>query len=123
MAIEKALIDMSGVSFTSRVFKYDGNPHSIVISGDLPSRVSVAYENNTRTVEGTQKAYARFTSLDNNYALGIVYMEYIYTGNDIIVMVDVTDENGTPVAYSVIVTDTGGATPQCSGRREITSSA
>ncbi len=37
-----------------------------------------------------------------------VYTEYIYTGNDIIVMVDVTDENGTPVAYSVIVTDTEG---------------
>ncbi len=36
----------SGISFTDREFEYDGQPHSITITGTLPSTASVSYSSN-----------------------------------------------------------------------------
>ena len=40
VTIERAKYDMSGVSFESKEFVYDGNEHSVEISGTLPEGVS-----------------------------------------------------------------------------------
>jgi hypothetical protein len=43
LTITKASYNMAGVTFTGASFTYDGQPHSIVISGTLPTGVSVMY--------------------------------------------------------------------------------
>ncbi|MCI2068037.1 MAG: MBG domain-containing protein [Bacilli bacterium] len=53
--------DMSGVTFNDSSFTYDGNPHSITISGTLPSGVSVSYDGNEKVNAGTYKVTANFT--------------------------------------------------------------
>lgn len=53
--------DMSGVSFESKSFVYDGTEHELVISGTLPEGVTVTYENNKLTDVGTVEATAKFT--------------------------------------------------------------
>ena len=49
---------ITGVSFENKDVDYDGSEHSILISGTLPSGVSVSYSNNTRTDIGIQTATA-----------------------------------------------------------------
>ena len=67
VTIAKATYDMSGVAFNDLVATYDGTEKSVVISGDLPSGVSVEYENNTRTNVGSQTATASFVVDENNF--------------------------------------------------------
>ena len=67
ITISKATYDMSGVAFEALVATYDGTQKSVVISGDLPSGVSVEYQNNTRTNAGSQTATAIFLGDADNY--------------------------------------------------------
>ena len=53
--------DMSGVTFNDSSFTYDGNPHSIAISGTLPNGVNVTYDGNGKVNAGTYKVTANFT--------------------------------------------------------------
>ena len=50
--------DITGVSFSNQIFTYDGNEHSIKVSGTIPSGVNVEYLNNKRTNAGSQQATA-----------------------------------------------------------------
>ncbi len=52
------LEDITGVSFNSTSYTYDGTEKTITVSGDVPSGVSVSYANNTATDAGTYKATA-----------------------------------------------------------------
>ena len=63
LAIEKATV--TGIAFANASFNYDGQEHSITITGTLPEGVTVAYQNNARTFGGTQTATAIFTVNDN----------------------------------------------------------
>ncbi len=53
-------VDLGNVKFYSRSFLEDGQEHELLISGQLPDGVTVQYENNKRTEEGTQEATANF---------------------------------------------------------------
>lgn len=50
--------EISGITFKSDSATYDGNEHSILISGTLPDGVSVDYKNNTATDAGIYTATA-----------------------------------------------------------------
>ena len=41
--IKKASYDLSGISFDSKIIKYDGNPHQIFLEGNLPDEIQVVY--------------------------------------------------------------------------------
>lgn len=64
--IEKAEYALN-VTFESVTIVYDGASHSIFISGDLPSGVSVTYENNDHTQAGVYPVIANFTGDEINY--------------------------------------------------------
>lgn len=66
--VAKADYDMSGITFADGTVEYDGQPHSIYISGTLPTGVTVEYENNGKTnVLDSGIVTAVFTTTDNNY--------------------------------------------------------
>ena len=67
LIITKAKYDMSGISFDSKAFAYSGESKSIEINGTLPKGVTVSYEGNGKSEEGTHKVIAKFISTDNNY--------------------------------------------------------
>lgn len=60
-SIAKGSYDMSGVTFTGATVTYDGKPHSISVSGTLPSGVTVAYEGNGVVEIGDHAVTAKFT--------------------------------------------------------------
>ena len=66
--IAKATVDMSGVTFTSATYEFDGEEHSIAVAG-VPSGVEVVYSGATnRTEVGTNTVTASFRVLDEqNY--------------------------------------------------------
>ena len=69
ITIEKAAVDMSGVSFLDASFTYDGQGHSIFVSGELPDGVSVAYEGNGAVNAGEYQVTAHFATDANHNAI------------------------------------------------------
>ncbi len=68
LRIAKASYDMTGVTFTDKTETYDATPKSVLIAGELPAGVSVAYDHNVQTNVGSTEATARFTVADEeNY--------------------------------------------------------
>lgn len=65
--ITRADYDMSGITFSGASVEFDGNAHSIEISGSLPDGVSVEYTNNGKTKVGDHSVVAKFTTTNNNY--------------------------------------------------------
>ena len=65
--VAKGDYNMNGVTFPNGTFTYDGNSHSLAISGTLPSGVSVSYSNNGRTNAGYQTVTANFSTNNSNY--------------------------------------------------------
>ncbi len=64
----KTLIDadLAGVNFADKSSVYDGNVHSLVITGTLPSGVTVSYsDNNSLTSIGSETVTATFTGSGN----------------------------------------------------------
>ena len=69
LTIEKATVDMSGVTFASATYAWDGEEHSIAVAG-VPSGVEVVYSGDptNRTEVGTNTVTASFKVLDEvNY--------------------------------------------------------
>lgn len=58
LTVNKAVLDLSGVSFPSLTVPYDGQPKTLLLKGELPEGVTVRYENNTATDSGTYIAKA-----------------------------------------------------------------
>lgn len=50
--------DITGVTFEDKTVYYDGNEHSVTVTGTLPENVSVSYTNNTGTNVGVYNATA-----------------------------------------------------------------
>lgn len=67
LTINKATYDMSGISFVGNMVTYDGNVHSLAITGTLPNGVTVSYENNNKTNADTYTVIAKFTDTTGNY--------------------------------------------------------
>lgn len=67
LKINKATYDMSGISFVGNMVTYDGNVHSLAITGTLPNGVTVSYENNDKTNADTYTVIAKFTDTTGNY--------------------------------------------------------
>lgn len=67
LTISKAKYDMSGITFNSQAFVHNGESKSIEIEGTLPDGVTVSYEGNGKSKEGTHYVVAKFTSNNNNY--------------------------------------------------------
>jgi len=67
LTINKATYDMSGISFVGDTVTYDGNVHSLAITGTLPNGVTVSYENNDRTNADVYTVIAKFTDTTGNY--------------------------------------------------------
>ncbi|MBO4534377.1 MAG: hypothetical protein J5755_00390, partial [Clostridia bacterium] len=67
ITINKAVYDMSGVSFADVTVTYDGEEHVALISGDLPSGVTVSYATNSLTTVGSIEAVASFAGDSVNY--------------------------------------------------------
>ena len=60
LTIAKADYDMSDITFEDGSFTYDGQAHSLVISGTLPTGVSVTYAGNDKTNAGEYTVTATF---------------------------------------------------------------
>ena len=67
VTINKAVYDMTGVSFADVVTVYDGNAHTITVTGELPEGVTVAYADNSLVNVGTTTATATFQGDYDNY--------------------------------------------------------
>ena len=63
--IEKANLDMSGVTFNNQTVKYDGQPHGLSISGNLPEGITVEYSDNSFILPGAYTVTATFAVGDN----------------------------------------------------------
>lgn len=59
--------DMSNVSFNDATFEYNGEEHSIFISGNLPDGVEVSYINNNHIYVGKYEVIAIFKGDEVNY--------------------------------------------------------
>ena len=55
-----ALKEFSNAKFVNKTFTYDGQPHSIVVTG-VPTGTDIAYTNNVQTKVGRYKATAKLT--------------------------------------------------------------
>ena len=65
--VEKLDYDMSNVKFEDKTVTYDGNEHTLEITGTLPEGVSVSYTNNKLTEVGSIEATATFVGDYENY--------------------------------------------------------
>ena len=62
-------VQITNITFNDVIFKYDGEPHSIEIVGDLPDDVIVKYENNEQIVPGKYNVTVSFSCPHNGYLL------------------------------------------------------
>ncbi len=60
MYISSRQYDFSGVTFSDKVFDYDGNEHTIVVDGNIPEGVTVRYIDNSLTEPSVKTAKAIF---------------------------------------------------------------
>ena len=67
LTVTKATYDMSDITFEDGSFTYDGQAHSLVISGTLPTGVSVTYAGNDKTNAGEYTVTATFVGDYDNY--------------------------------------------------------
>lgn len=118
--IERAKYDMSGVKFEGKEVVYDGNVHSLEISGTLPEGVSSpTYTINEKTTAsatdvGEYKVKATFTNDDPNYeaipemeaTLKITPAEYTVKGVDIVFK----SENGNIISDATKIYDGNSVT-------------
>ncbi len=69
----KISVDLTQIEFESNAFVKDGDAHSILISGILPTGVEVSYLNNGQTEAGTYQITATFTlngeTIETRYAV------------------------------------------------------
>lgn len=67
LTIKKAKYDMSGIAFNDKTVTYNGDAHSVEISGNLPKGVTVSYEGNGKINAGEYAVKAVFTVANKNY--------------------------------------------------------
>ncbi len=76
LTITKTLVTLDGViNFNSKTVDFDRESHSLEIEGDLPTGVSVDYENNNQLIAGEYKVIAHFNISNPNQELDINELE------------------------------------------------
>mgnify|MGYP003309373604 CR=1 FL=1 len=58
---------LTGITFESKTFTYDGQEHSLAISGELPEGIIVTYEGNNKVNAGSYYVTAKFSGLNDEY--------------------------------------------------------
>ena len=94
ITVAKVAYDMSGVSFDGATVTYDGEPHSLAISGDLPAGVTVNYANNGQVNAGEYTVTASFMC-DPNYTAGPDMTATLTIAKAAYDMSGITFENGS----------------------------
>ena len=89
--------NMSGISFEDIFVEYDGEAHSVFISGTLPETLGVQYVNNGKTEIGEYVVEAVFISYDPNYR----------APDKISAVIHITPETIHPVELIYILKDDG----------------
>lgn len=89
LSVAKATYDMGHVVFDDVDYAADGTKKSIFVRGELPTGVSVAYENNEQSEPGVYNVTAKFTGDARNYesipsmaAVMTIYESEIPKGDD-----------------------------------------
>ena len=60
-------LELTNISLDNMTTRYDGNSHTLLITGKLPDGVSVTYENNVQTEIGNYTVSATITDTTGNY--------------------------------------------------------
>ena len=72
LTVSKRVVKISDkVSLESKTVNFDGNIHSLAITGDLPSNVQVSYENNDQKYAGEYEVIARFEAINPNETVDV----------------------------------------------------
>lgn len=71
-------VQISNITLNDSIFKYDGEPHSIEIVGDLPDDVVVNYQNNEQIEPGKYKVTVSFSCSHNGYSLPSTKTAFMY---------------------------------------------
>ena len=91
-SLESAIYELA---FNSTTVVYDGEEHSIFISGNLPDVVSVSYDGNGVSALGTHPVTATLTLLDEaNYTLETTTMTATITIKELGIVVPTVDLSG-----------------------------
>ena len=67
--IHKAVYDLSSISLNDKKVEYDGKPHTLEITGELPEGLTCESVEGFHTEIGTYDIHIRFTSSDTNYEI------------------------------------------------------
>ena len=119
LTINKATYDMSGVLFNDAAYTYDGSEKTLVITGTLPSGVTVSYTTNSLTNAGSLEVTASFTGNANYNAIadmtatltinkatydmsGVSFEDasYTYDGSEKTLAISGTLPSGVTVSYT-----------------------
>ncbi len=111
ITINKATYDMSEILFEDKVYIQDGLEHSVQISGNLPSGVSVAYLNNNKTEAGVYNVIATFIYDTLNYNEIQPMTATLVINKSQITANDGNNEGGEQQTPSVIVLAQNGFNP------------
>ena len=72
LTVSKRVVKISDkVSLESKTVNFDGNIHSLAITGDLPTNVQVSYENNDQKYAGEYEVIAKFEATNPNETVDI----------------------------------------------------
>lgn len=109
VTVNKAVYDMSGISFADVTFVEDGTAKNIYISGTLPAGVTVSYLNNGQTDGGIYIVTAVFGGDFDNYE-GITVM----TAQMVVNRASIAEsaEGGNADTPDVIISEEGGTNPK-----------
>ena len=72
LTVSKRVVKISDkVSLESKTVNFDGNVHSLAITGTLPTNVQVSYENNDQKFAGEYEVIAKFEATNPNEAVDV----------------------------------------------------
>ena len=66
LTINRVAYDLSGISFADTTLTYDGDEHTVLITGTLPGGVTVSYEGGGKKLPGSYTVRAKFVG-DSNH--------------------------------------------------------
>ncbi len=107
ITVNKASLDISGITFAGKTAVYDGSAHSLEVIGTLPDGVSVIYDGNGKTEAGIYTVTAKFVYDERNYNAPCDLTATL-TVNKSTLTDFIGDESKAP---AVIVTDKDGFAP------------
>lgn len=97
LTVSKRVVKISDkVSLESKTVNFDGNVHSLAITGTLPTNVQVSYENNDQKFAGEYEVIAKFEATNPNEAVDVEeissYLIINKVRRSVMVYNDITEE-------------------------------